>query len=85
MSPIRVNIDRLVLKGFEQLEAKALVLALRAELSRVLANDTTRSEFARSHHTPVLNLGRMSLHGGTAGASKLGKQMAKAVGKRLRP
>ena len=35
VSRIRVNIDRLVLNGFEQLEGKALAEALQSHLSQV--------------------------------------------------
>jgi hypothetical protein len=80
-----MQIDRLVLNGFQQLEGKALAEALQSQLSRVLADRTTRSEWARSHRTPVLKLGRMSLNAGTTGASTFGTQMAKAVGRGLKP
>jgi hypothetical protein len=85
MSRIQMHIDRLVLNGFQQLEGKALAEALRSRLSQVLADRASRSEWARSHRTPVLKLGRMSLNSGTTGASKFGKQMAKAVGRGLKP
>lgn len=85
MSRIRLDIDRLVLNGFQPLEAKALTEALRSQLSLVLSDRRTRREWARSHRVPVLKLGRMPLETGTMGASELGKQMARAVGRRLKP
>lgn len=85
MSRITVTIDRLVLKGFEAGERKALAEGLQAELSRVLADAATRAEWARPHRTPVLKLGRMPVEAGTAGARKFGKQMARAVGRGLKP
>jgi hypothetical protein len=85
MSRIRLNIDRLVLNGFQPLEAKMLSDALQSQLSEVLSDRATRAEWARSHRTPALKLGRMSLETGTVGARKFGKQVARAVGKGLKP
>jgi hypothetical protein len=85
MSRIRLHIDRLVLTGFEPLEAKALAEALRSQLSEVLADGITRRDWARSHHTPVLHLGRIPLEAGTGGADKFGARMAQAIGKGLKP
>jgi hypothetical protein len=85
MSRIRLNIDHLVLKGFEPLEGKELANALETELQHVLANPARRGEWARSHRTPVLKLGRMPRQAGTSGASKFGKEVANAVGRGLKP
>jgi len=85
MSRVRVTIDRLVLKGLEPAHRKALVEGLQAELSQVLSDPGARAEWAHSHRTPVMKLGRMPLESGTAGGAKFGKQMARAVGKGLKP
>jgi hypothetical protein len=85
MSRVRVNIDRLVLKGFDPGSQKGLVEGLEAELSRVLADPTARDEWARSHHTPVLKLGRMPMEAGRAGARKFGGALGQRVGKGLKP
>jgi hypothetical protein len=85
MSRIRLNIERLVLNGFEPREGKALANALEAQLQHVLGNPATRSDWAGSHRTPVLKLGRMPLQAGTSGASRFGKQVANAVGRGLKP
>jgi len=85
MSHIRLNIDRLVLRGFEPLEGKALTEALQSQLSEVLSNRGIRAEWARPHRTPVLKLGRMPLEAGSVGAGKFGKQVAQAVGRGLKP
>ena len=85
VSRIRVNIDRLILNGFGQLEGKALAEALQSQLSQGLADATSRDDWARSHRTPVLKLGRMPLQAGTAGASSFGTQMARAVMRGLKP
>jgi hypothetical protein len=85
MSQVRVTIDRLVLKGLEPTERKALVEGLQRELSQVLSDPATRAEWARSHRTPVLRLGRLPLEPGTSGGRKFGKQMARALGRGLKP
>jgi hypothetical protein len=85
MSRIRVTIDRLVLKGIEPEVRTALVEALRAELSRVLADPATRADWARSHRTPVLRLGSIPLQPGPSGGRKLGGGMARAIGRGLKP
>jgi len=85
MSRIRLNIDRLVLNGLESGAEKALVESLQGELSKLLSDPVARAEWARSHRTPVLKLGRMPLGAGAAGGSKFGKQMARAVGRGLKP
>jgi hypothetical protein len=80
---IRVNIDRLALNGFGQREGKALADALQSQLSQGLADASPQNEWARSHRTPVLKLGRMPLEAGTSGAVSFGTQMAKAMAKGL--
>jgi hypothetical protein len=85
MSRIRLTIDRLVLKGLEAGAQKPLVDTLQSELQRVLSNRAVRTEWARSHRTPVLKLGTMPLESGTAGARKFGAQIARGIGRRLKP
>lgn len=85
MSRITLTIDRLVLNGIDSGDQKALVDSLHAELSQVLSNPAGRKEWARSHRTPVLKLGRMPLEAGASGGRKFGKQMAHAVGRGLKP
>jgi hypothetical protein len=85
MSRIVLSIDRLVLRGLEAGERKALAEGLQAELSRVLADPATRAEWARPHRTPVLRLGRMPMEPGPAGGRKLGGGLARAIGKGLKP
>jgi len=85
MSRIRLTIDRLVLNGLEFGAQKPLVEALQSELSQVLSVRETRAEWARSHRTPVLKLGRMTIDFGTAGAAKFGTQLARGIGRGLKP
>jgi len=81
MKRIRIDIDAVVLQGFDPADRKALVEGIQSELSRVLAST---SGF-RSHRTPVLRLGRMPLEPGFSGARKLGAGVARAMGKGLKP
>jgi hypothetical protein len=83
MSRIRLDIDRMVLNGFQPLEAKALTDALQSQLSLVLS-DPTRHEWARSHRTPILKLRPVPLETGSVGAGKLGKRIGQAIGKGLK-
>jgi hypothetical protein len=85
VSCIRVSIDRLVLNAFEPLEGKALAETLQSQLAEGLADATSRNDWARSHRTPVLMLGRMRLEPGTTGAAGFGRQMARAVVRGLKP
>jgi len=85
VSRIRLTIDRVVLNGFDAVEGKALSEALRSQLADALADGATRGEWARSHRTPVLKLGRMPLKAGTVGAVKFGSQVAQAIGRGLKP
>jgi hypothetical protein len=90
MSRTTLTIDRLILSGFDPAERGALVAGLRAELSRVLADPATRADWARSHHTPVLRLPPLPLHGdGSASGRQFGRGMAqglaRSVGKGFKP
>ena len=85
MSRIRLTIDRLVLNGLESSAQKPLVQALQSELSQILSVQATRAEWAHPHRTPVLKLGRMPIAGGTAGAAKFGAQLARSIGRGLKP
>jgi hypothetical protein len=85
VSRIRVNIDRLVLNGFRQLEGKALAEALQSQLCLGLADATSRSDWARSRRTTALKMGPVPLETGAVGARKLGSRIGQAVIKGLKP
>jgi len=85
MSRVRVTIDQLVLKGLEPVERKAVVEGLQRELSEVLSDPAVRAEWAHSHRTPVIRLGQLPLEPGAGGGRKFGKQVARAVGRGLKP
>ena len=85
MSRIYLKIDRLVLNGLQPGQDKALVEALRTQLTEVLSDKNTRAAWARSHRTPVLRLGAIPLEAGSGGGRNFGKTMAHAIGKGLKP
>jgi len=85
MSRIHLKIDRLVLNGLQPGQDKALVETLRAQLSQILSDHATRGEWARSLSFPVLRLGRVPIEAGAAGARKFGAQVARGIGKGLKP
>lgn len=85
VSRIVVNIDRVVLRGFEPADRKGLVEGLRGELETVLRDHATRADWAHPHRTPVLRLGRLPLEAGTAAARRFGRGLARAIGRGLKP
>ncbi|MGA7339578.1 MAG: hypothetical protein WBX18_03200 [Terracidiphilus sp.] len=85
MSRIHVEIDKLALGGLDPAARRAFVISLEKELRSILAEPVARGEWARTHRTPVLRLNRMSMEPGAAGAGKLGRQVARGIGKGLKP
>ncbi len=85
MSRIHLKIDRLVLNGLQPGQDKALVEALRTQLTKILSDRGTRAAWAQSHRTPVLKLGNVPLGTGTAGAKNFGTRVARGIGKGLKP
>jgi hypothetical protein len=84
MSRIRLVIDRVALQGLDPAERSALIEGLRSELERTLADRHARAGW-KSHRRPVLRLGTVSLEQGLRGSRALGSQIARAVGRSIRP
>jgi hypothetical protein len=82
---IEVRIDRLVLRGIDPSDRKALVEGLQAELSRILADSRSGGQRMQARHTPLLKLGRMPLEPGRSGSRKFGGGLARAIGKGVKP
>ncbi len=82
---VKVHIDRLVLRGIDPLDRQAFVHGLKSELARVLVNPESRTALENSRRIPVMRLGKMSMQPGLAGAGALGKGVAKAIGKGMKP
>ena len=85
MSRIRVTIDRLVLRGFDPGDGRALTEELKNELSRALANRAEHAAWARARRTPIVRLGRMPLEPGPSGGRKFGGGLARAITRGLKP
>ena len=82
---VTLHIDRLVLRGIDPLDQRALTDGLKRELARVLGTPAARSVMPQSKRTPVLKLGRMAMQPGQAGARAFGSGVARAIGKGMRP
>ena len=82
---IEVNIDRVVLRGIEPSDRKAMIEGLEAELSRILAAPLSDGRKIQSLRTPVLKLGRMPLERGAAGGRKFGSGLARAIARGVKP
>jgi hypothetical protein len=82
-----IQIDRLVLRGVDPLDKVALVNALRAELTRSLADSDPATGIAnvRSRRVPGLRATVPTLEPGLAGARALGAGVARAIVKGIKP
>ncbi len=85
MSRVRLTIDRLVLRGLEGREQRALVEGLQKELARLLADPAERAAWVGLRHTPVLKLGRMPFEDGPSGSRKFGTRLAGSIGRGGKP
>ena len=85
MTKIAVMIDRLALSGIDPSDRQAFVAGLEAELTRSLADPATRAAWVHSHRTPSLRVDGGSFAPNKAGARKLGSQVAKGIGRGLKP
>jgi len=84
MSRIHVTIDRIVMRGFEPADRRAVLEGLQTELSRVLAHPVGRAAWATSHRTPVVKLGSMPISPGPSRGRILGTRIGRAIGKELK-
>jgi hypothetical protein len=77
----KVTIDRLVLRGVDPHHAQAMAESLKKELARAFAGPGGRERLQRAQDTPILQLGRVPLEAGRAGARKFGINVARAISK----
>jgi hypothetical protein len=84
MSRIRLVIDHVALQSFDPAERTALLEGLRSELERTLADRQDRAAW-KSHRRPVLRLGGLSVEQGPQGGRAIGMQIARAVGRSMKP
>jgi hypothetical protein len=80
MSRIHLTIDHLQLNGLQPGQEKTLVERLRAQLTEMLADRSTRAEWAHSHRTPVVKLGPVAVHNGSTGGRQIGAHIARGIG-----
>jgi hypothetical protein len=85
---LNIHIDRLLLRGIDPLDKRALTNALKAELATVLGAPELRASLAQSSVNPktipTLRLGRMPFEPGQVGARGLGAGIARAIGKGIK-
>jgi len=81
---VTLHIDKLVLRGIDPLDQRALADGLKTELARVLAEPAVREAMGKSRRTPVLRLGSMAMQPGQAGARALGGGVARAIGRGMK-
>jgi hypothetical protein len=84
MSHVKVRIDRIVLKGLEPADARALVEGLKSELTEMLADRSKRTDWVCSYDKPVLRLGQVSFEPGESGGRNFGNRLARAIGRGLK-
>lgn len=81
MRRVTVTIDRLTLSGVDPANRMALIDALNAELARTLSGPASGLDQARSRSVAVVRGGKVATEPGIAGARKLGRAAARAIGK----
>jgi hypothetical protein len=79
-----IHIDRVVLRGIDPQQARAIVESLRAELATVFSSGAFRDKLRNGGSAEVIRLGSVRLGGGRAGAKRFGAAVARAVGKGIR-
>ena len=84
-SRVTVHIDKLVLRGIGPGDKQAFVNGLKAELARVLGGQQARAAITSSRTTPVIRIGEMRMEPGLAGARALGRSVARAIAKGMKP
>jgi ATPase family associated with various cellular activities (AAA) len=84
VSRVRVTIDRLVLKGLDPAQQRALVEGLQGELARVLGEPWARGDWTDPRYMPVLRFGRMQAKPGKSGGRTLGLGIGGGIARGLK-
>jgi hypothetical protein len=84
VSRVRVTIDRLVLKGLDPAQQRALVEGLQEELARVLGEPWARGDWTDPRYMPVLRFGRMQAKPGKSGGRTLGLGIGGGIARGLK-
>lgn len=83
-APVTISIDRVLLRGVDPTQAKAIVEGLRTELARVFSSAAVRTQLRNSGSMGVIRVGAVPLNAGGTGARRFGAVVARAVGKGMR-
>lgn len=82
--PTTIHIDRIVVRGVDPSQAKAIVEGLKTELASMFSSAAFRGSMPRRHSAEAIRLGTVPLGAGRDGARKFGAAVARAAGKRMR-
>ena len=76
-----IHIDRVVLRGVDPQQAKAIVAGLQAELATVFSNAAFRGKLRNGRSIGTIRLGSVPFGAGRVGAQRFGAAVARAAGK----
>jgi hypothetical protein len=79
-----IHIDRVVLRGVDPQQAKAIVAGLQAELAAVFSSAAFRGKLRNGRSIGMIHLGSVPLGAGRTGARCFGVAVARAAGKGMR-
>ena len=79
-----IHIDRIVLRGMEPQQARAVVEGLRAELADVFSSAAFRGRLRPGRSAEVIRVGSLPLGAGRSGGKRFGVALARAVRKGMR-
>jgi hypothetical protein len=79
--PVKVVIDRLVLRGVDPHHAQALADSLKAELGKTLSQPGASAGLRHARNARVFRLDSAPLHAGRAAARAFGSNLARAIWK----
>ena len=76
---MKIQIDRLVLRGLDGLNPRVFAETLQAELARAMQTSQAQAAMQQSSTTPSLKLGRLPMQPGVAGARTLATGVARSI------
>jgi hypothetical protein len=76
---MKIQIDRLVLRGLDGLNPRVFAETLQAELARAMQKSQAQAAMQQSSTTPALKLGRLPMQPGVAGARTLAAGVARSI------
>ena len=76
---MKIQIDRLVLRGLDGLNPRVFAETLQAELARAMQTSQAQAAMQSSSTTPALKLGRLPMQPGVGGARTLATGVARSI------